>query len=142
MRRVRPPGMSSGAWTRCTRGIGLDLVEILTRLTADEGLSVALIAGRDGLLIEGQAHGSAADLDSLAALATRALPELERLGRAIAGGNLSQVRLRYDGYLLLIELLSPTDVLIVGMQGTGGSERLFDGVARHRLQLQQALSAL
>lgn len=120
----------------------MDLVEILARMTTDEGLAVALIVGRDGLLIEGQSRARGPDLEPLAAMATRALLEMERLGRVVAGGNLSQIRLRFDSYLLLIELLSPSDVLVAGLEGTVGGERLLDAVAHYRFELQRALSSL
>ena len=117
----------------------MDLVDILATLTAEEGLTLALIVGRDGLLVEGRARAGGSDLEQIAAEAIRSLGDLERLGRLLAGGNLSQVRLRYDSYLLVVETLTPTDLLIAGIQGAGGTERLLDAVARYRTQLQQAL---
>lgn len=120
----------------------MDLLESLTTLTTGEGLAVALVVGRDGLLIEGQSRAGDLDLESIAALATRTLPELERLGRLTAAGALIQLRVRFDRYVLLIELLSASDVLVAGVESATGSERLLDAVARHRLQLQQALSNL
>ena len=120
----------------------MDLVEMLASMTSDEGLSLVLIVGRDGLLVEGQARNSSTDLESLGAMATRALIDMERVGRAVAGGNLSQIRLRFDNYQLLIEVLTPSDVLVAGMSSTAHVERLLDTVARYRAQIQEALGRL
>jgi predicted regulator of Ras-like GTPase activity (Roadblock/LC7/MglB family) len=120
----------------------VDLVESLAALTTDEGLAVALVVGRDGLLIEGRSRTGDLDLESIAALATRTLPELDRLSRLIGGGALAQLRVRFDRYALLIELLSASDVLVAGVESAAGSERLLDAVARQRPLLQQALSNL
>ncbi|HWE61329.1 MAG TPA: roadblock/LC7 domain-containing protein [Chloroflexota bacterium] len=120
----------------------VDLVELLARLTTDEGLAVALVVGRDGLLIDGRSRDCGTDLEALAVMATRALPMMERLGQAIAGGTLSQIRLRFEQYLLVIEMLSSSDLLVAGVESTAGSERLLDAIARHRYQLQEALNNL
>jgi predicted regulator of Ras-like GTPase activity (Roadblock/LC7/MglB family) len=120
----------------------MDLVEILAGMTTDEGLSLAVIVGRDGLLVEGQARNSSTDLESLGAMATRALADMERLGRTVAGGNLSQIRLRFDNYQLLIEAITPGDVLVAGLSGTTHVERLLDAVARYRAPLQEVLAGL
>jgi predicted regulator of Ras-like GTPase activity (Roadblock/LC7/MglB family) len=120
----------------------VDLVESLATLMTEEGLAVAFVVGRDGLLIEGQSRTGDMDLEPLAAMATRAVLEMERLGRTIGSGNLSQMRLRFDHYLLLIEVLSASDVLVAGVESASGSERLLDAMARHRYQIQEALNNL
>lgn len=122
--------------------MAVDLVALLGTLTDDEGLAVALVVGRDGLLIEGRSRASGIDLEPLAAMATRALLEMERLGRVIGGGNLSQMRLRFDRYQLLIEVLSPSDVLVLGTENAAGGERLLDAIARYRRPLREALADL
>lgn len=120
----------------------MDLVEILASMTTDEGLSLALIVGRDGLLVEGQARNSSTDLESLGAMASRALGDIERLGRTVAGGNLSQMRLRFDNYQLLIETLTPGDILVAGLPSSSHVERLLDAVARYRAPIQEILGGL
>ena len=119
----------------------MDLGEILAGMIGD-GLSLALLVGRDGLLVEGTAGDTVLDLETLGAMATRAMVEMERMGRTVAGGNLARIRLRFDSYILLIEAITTTDVLVVGAQGVSGAERLLDAVARARAPLQQALSGL
>jgi len=116
----------------------MELRAIFERMISEGGVSVVLIAGRDGMLLEGQGDG--ADLESMAALATRMLQESDRLGRVVGGGAPAQIRVRYEQYLLLVEPLSETDVLVAGVAGSSG-ERLFDAVARYRLSLQETLGS-
>ena len=118
----------------------MDLGAIFERMIGEGGVSVVLIAGRDGMLLEGQSQGDNADMESMAAVATRILQESERLGRVVDGGAPAQIRVRYDSYLLLVEPLSETDVLVAGVEGSGG-ERLFDAVARYRISLQETLGS-
>jgi predicted regulator of Ras-like GTPase activity (Roadblock/LC7/MglB family) len=119
----------------------MDLEDVLGAMIGD-GLSLALVVGRDGLLVEGKARDTVLDLESIGAMATGAMVDMERMGRAVAGGNLAQMRLRFDSYILLIEAITTTDVLVAGAQGANGTERLLDAVARSRTPLQQALSGL
>jgi len=116
----------------------MELRTIFERMIGEGGVSVVLIAGRDGMLLEGQ--GNSADLESMAALAARILQESDRLGRVVDGGAPAQIRVRYEQYLLLVEPLSETDVLVAGVAGSSG-ERLFDAVARYRLSLQETLGS-
>ena len=119
----------------------MDLEDVLAGMIGD-GLSLALLVGRDGLLVEGKARDTVLDRETIGAMATRAMVEMERMGRAVAGGNLAQIRLRFDNYILLIEAITTTDLLVAGVEGASGAERLLDAVARARTPLQQALSGL
>src|SRR5579871_743208 len=105
------------------RGRAMDLEDILAGMVGD-GLSLALVVGRDGLLVEGKAREGVLDLETIGAMATRAMVEMERMGRTVAGGNLAQNRLRFDRYILLIEAITTTDVLVAGAQGASGAEQL------------------
>lgn len=118
----------------------MELRAIFERMIGEGGVSVVLIAGRDGMLLEGLSQGDDADMESMAALAARMLQESDRIGRVVEGGAPAQIRVRYDQYLLLVEPLSETDVLVAGVAGSSG-ERLFDAVARYRLSLQETLGS-
>jgi predicted regulator of Ras-like GTPase activity (Roadblock/LC7/MglB family) len=110
-------------------------------MTAEEGLSFALVVGRDGVLV-GSAATDGVDVDAIGVLASRGLQDLERLGRAVQGGAVKQLRLRCADCLVLIEPLETADVLVVGASGEESKERLLDGLARNRKQIARALSEL
>ena len=120
----------------------MDLAEILTSMTQEHGLSAALIVGRDGLLVEGQSSDSTVDLESLGAIATRTLADLDRIGKEVHGDNLTQIRARFGRYYLVIEPLTESDVLVAGLAGPVDGQRLLDGIAAYRKPVLQALNDL
>lgn len=119
----------------------MDLADILASMVADEGLSVALIVGGDGLLVEGECRGGV-DLPSVAALASRSLNDLHHLGRTLDAGAARRLRLRFDQYELLIETLTDSDVLVAGIASADAGERLLDAAARYRFDLRKLLGEL
>jgi hypothetical protein len=120
----------------------MDLVEILASMITDEGLSVALIVGRDGLLVEGQSRGSGMDLQAVAAMAARSLVDADRMGKALNGGPVNRVRTRFESYLLSVETVTESDLLVAGVSNAADGERLYNAVARYYAQLQQLLGEL
>jgi predicted regulator of Ras-like GTPase activity (Roadblock/LC7/MglB family) len=119
----------------------LDLAALLDAMTSEEGLSFALVVGRDGILV-GSASVDGIDADAIGVLASRGLQDLERLGRAVQGGAVTQIRLRYAGCQMIIGILETSDVLVLGASGAGSAERLLDALARNHKQIAQALSEL
>jgi len=117
----------------------MNLAEILVSMVMDDGLSMALVVGRDGLLLEGQSQGRDVDLETISALATKSVVDLDRLERTLGSGPVSRVRLRFQSYELLLEVLTETDILVAGVPSAMQSERLLDAVARYRDQLKVLL---
>jgi predicted regulator of Ras-like GTPase activity (Roadblock/LC7/MglB family) len=120
----------------------MDLQTILATMITDEGLSVALIVGRDGLLVEGQCRGDSLDLPSIGAMATRSLVGLDRMERVLASGPINRIRLVFESYQLLIEPVSETDILVAGVSSATDVGRLLDAVARYRGDVQRVLGDL
>ncbi len=119
----------------------MDLADILATMVADEGLSVALIVGGDGILVEGECRDGI-DLPSIAALASRSLNDLHHLARTLNAGATRRMRLRFDRYELLIETLTDTDILVAGVSSASAGERLMEATARFRTDLRKMLSEL
>jgi predicted regulator of Ras-like GTPase activity (Roadblock/LC7/MglB family) len=120
----------------------MDLQAILATMIADEGLSLALIVGRDGLLVEGQCRGDSLDLPSIGAMATRSLVGLDRMERVLASGPVNRLRLFFGSYQLLIEPVSESDILVAGVSNATDGGMLLDAVARCRGDLQRVLGDL
>lgn len=117
----------------------MDLTETLASMISEDGLSLALIAGRDGLMVDGQSRGSGFDLPTIAAMAARSMVDLDRMGKSVNGGAFKRLRMHFESYQLLIESVSDMDLLIAGVASASDGERLLDTVARYRNQLQQLL---
>jgi predicted regulator of Ras-like GTPase activity (Roadblock/LC7/MglB family) len=120
----------------------MDLQAILATMIADEGLSLALIVGRDGLLVEGQCRDESLDLPSIGAMATRSLVGLDRMERVLASGPANRLRLFFGSYQLLIEPVSESDILVAGVSSATDGGLLLDAVARYRADLQRVLGDL
>ena len=120
----------------------MDLAEILASMVADDGLSVALVVGGDGLLVEGQCRGASIDLPALAAMASRSLNDLHHLARALDAGATRRMRLRFDHYELLIESLTDTDILVAGVSSAAAGEQLLEATAHYRVDLRKLLGEL
>ena len=120
----------------------MDLVEILASMITDDGLSVALIVGRDGLLVEGQSRGSGMDLQAVGAMAARSLGDADRVGKTLNAGAVNRLRIRFDSYLVSIETVTETDLLVAAVSNPSDGERLFNALARHFTQLQHLLGDL
>jgi predicted regulator of Ras-like GTPase activity (Roadblock/LC7/MglB family) len=119
----------------------MDLAEILASMVADEGLSVALIVGDDGLLVEGRCRDGV-DLPAVAALASRSLSDLHHLTQTLDAGTARRMRLRFERYELFIETLTDTDILVAGVPSAVSGERLLEAVARYRFDLRTLLGEL
>jgi predicted regulator of Ras-like GTPase activity (Roadblock/LC7/MglB family) len=120
----------------------MDLVEILASMITDDGLSVALIVGRDGLLVEGQSRGTGMDLQAVGAMSARALVDADRVGKTLSAGSVNRLRIRFESYLLSVETVTDSDILVAAVSNPADGERLFNALARHFTQIQHLLGAL
>jgi predicted regulator of Ras-like GTPase activity (Roadblock/LC7/MglB family) len=119
----------------------MDLAQILANMVADEGLTVALIVGDDGILVEGQCR-EGIDLPSVAAQASKSLNDLHHLARTLDAGAARRMRVRFDHYELLIEALTDTDILVAGVSSVNAGEQLLEAAARYRFDLRKLLGDL
>ncbi len=119
----------------------MDLAKILANMVTDEGLSVALIVGDDGLLVDGQCRGTV-DLPAIGALASSTMSDLHHLGRTLEAGAAVRLRLRFEHYELLVESLTDTDLLVAGVPSAAEGERLLNASARYRSELRNLLGEL
>jgi predicted regulator of Ras-like GTPase activity (Roadblock/LC7/MglB family) len=120
----------------------VDLVEILASMITDEGLSLALIVGRDGMLVEGQSRGSGMDLDAVGAMAARSLVDADRVGKALNAGSANRLRVRFETFLLSVETISDSDLLVAAVSNPDDGERLYNAVARYVAQLKRILGEM
>src|ERR1035437_7917042 len=120
----------------------MDLAEMLTGMVTEDGLSVALVVGRDGLLVEGQSRNNSLDLQAVGALATRAVADLDHLQSVLHGGAATRLRLRFEHFELLVEPVTDSDILVAGVSSATEGESLLDAAARYRKDLRQLLGGL
>lgn len=107
-----------------------DLVAALRRR---DGVDAVVVLGRDGLLIDGQAEGLAAD--DLAAHVPAIVNAGDELGRAAGRPGLTTAVLEFPETLAIVSALSADALLLVLTRpGSHVGPLLFD-LRRHREQL-------
>ncbi len=88
------------------------LKEQLSNLTAVDGISTAVVVGRDGFVIEGVSNGSL-DVEAVGAVISTGIGSSEVMGRELQVGALGQGMIEYDNGVLVMSYLGRDAVLAV-----------------------------
>lgn len=90
---------------------------ILDALLKVEGVTAAMVVGRDGFAIEAVSTGSV-DTDSVAAIAASSLTAAEAMGEALKLGAMGSILIEYELGPVAVTPAGPDTVLaVVGNQG-------------------------
>ena len=81
----------------------VDLKQTLSRFLSIPGVRLAVLVGRDGLMIEGLARDDKEDMEAVGAMMTTGLNTAEALGQEIARGNVVGVLNEYERGLVSVE---------------------------------------
>lgn len=97
---------------------GAGLRGILDGLLKVDGVTAALVIGRDGFVIE-SAAAHAIDADAVGAIAASSLSAAEAMGEEMKLGALGSILIEYELGPVAVTLAGPDAVLaVVGNQGT------------------------
>lgn len=107
-----------------------DLVAALRRR---EGVEAVVVLGRDGLLIDGQTDGLAAD--DLAAHVPAIVAAGDELGRAASRGGLTTALLEFEEILAIVSALSADALLLVLTRPGAHIGPLLFELRQHREQI-------
>jgi len=88
------------------------LKQILGEFLKTEGVSAAVVVGRDGFVIESAASGKM-DIDALGAMASTGLGTSEAMGKELGKGELRQMLVELDQGPILISPLSPDELIAI-----------------------------
>jgi len=83
----------------------VDLKQTLSRFLSIPGVRLAVLVGRDGLMIEGLTRDGKEDMEAVAAMMTSGLNTAEALGQEIARGNVVGVLHEYEHGLVSVDPL-------------------------------------
>lgn len=89
-----------------------ELKEMLTELTRVEGVSEAVVVGRDGFLIDGAGNGSV-DSEAIGIVISSGIGSSEVMGRELGIGGMSQGMLEFDQGVIMTSLLGTEAILAV-----------------------------
>lgn len=109
----------------------------LSRVTDYEGITLALLVGRDGLMIDGVSKNADQDLENMAAVISSLMTQAERAGEQSQQGACAQLIVEYADGFIAVEPLGD-DIIVVGADKPANLGLLRTAVKRHRDELLAA----
>ena len=94
---------------------------VLNGIASTDGIMAAVVAGRDGLMIQGsQRAGGQEDLDALAAISADVVRNLRTLGSDMGRGALGQIIAEFGDGVVLLQAVGD-DASLAILAGTDGN---------------------
>lgn len=113
---------------------------MLEQFTAIDGVRLALLVGRDGLLIESVTRpGADADAEAVAAMAASGLGSTEALGEEVKLGHPVQLLAEYGEGVVVLEPVANLAALAVVADGVSQLGRIRLVARRQRQDLAEAV---
>ena len=120
-----------------------ELDTALNDMTAIDGVRAAVVAGRDGLMIQGaQRPGSQEDLDALAAIAADVVRNLRTLATDMGRSGLDQIIAEFGDALVLLQPVGDDASLTVLAGPDGNLGRLRFLLRRRAPELAQLIAQM
>jgi len=88
------------------------LKQVLEEFLRIDGVSAAVVVGRDGFVIEGATSGKA-DLDALGAMASTGLGTSEAMGNSLEKGELYQMLIELEKGPVILASLSADEIIAI-----------------------------
>jgi predicted regulator of Ras-like GTPase activity (Roadblock/LC7/MglB family) len=88
------------------------LKNLLGELVKIEGVTTAVVVGRDGFVIDGAAHG-ALDAEAIGAVISTGIGSAEVMGGELKLGAMSQSMFEYKDGIIVMSLAGPEAILAV-----------------------------
>jgi uncharacterized protein len=126
----------------CTEEQMVDLKQTLSRFLAIPGVRLALLVGRDGLMIEGLARDGKdgkEDMEAVGAMMTSSLNSAEALGQEIARGNVVGVLHEYEHGLISVDPLGEYALVVTLFDNAASIGRVRHMVKTSRSEILEAL---
>ncbi len=114
------------------------LKQILGEFLKIDGVSAAVVVGRDGFVIESAASGKM-DIDALGAMASTGLGTSEAMGRELGKGELRQMLVELDQGPIVMSPLSPDELIAIVASNEANVGRIRYELKKNRDRLVAAL---
>jgi predicted regulator of Ras-like GTPase activity (Roadblock/LC7/MglB family) len=89
------------------------LRQTLNELVKVEGVTTAVVVGRDGFVIDGASAQGALDTEAIGAIISTGVGSAEVMGGELRLGEMSQSMFEYAGGIIVMSLASPEAILAV-----------------------------
>ncbi|HZS76915.1 MAG TPA: roadblock/LC7 domain-containing protein [Ktedonobacteraceae bacterium] len=117
----------------------VDLKQTLSRFLTIPGVRLAVLVGRDGLLIEGLARDGKEDLEAVGAIMTTGLNTAEALGQEISRGSVIGVLNEYEHGLVSVDPLGDYALMVTLFDNAASIGRVRHMVKTSRNEILEAL---
>jgi predicted regulator of Ras-like GTPase activity (Roadblock/LC7/MglB family) len=117
----------------------VDLKQTLSRFLAIPGVRLAVLVGRDGLLIEGLSREGKEDMEAVGAYMTTGLSTAEALGQEISRGSVIGALMEYEHGLVSIEPLGDYALVVTLFDNASSIGRVRHMVRTSRNEILEAL---
>ncbi len=114
------------------------LKQILGEFLNVDGVSAAVVVGRDGFVIESATSGKM-DIDALGAMASTGIGTSEAMGRELGKGELTQMLVELDKGPIIISPLSRDELIAIVADSTANLGRIRYEVKKNKERLVAAL---
>lgn len=117
----------------------VDLKQTLSRFLTIPGVRLAVLVGRDGLLIEGMTRDGKEDLEAVGAIMTTGLNTAEALGQEIARGSVVGTLMEYEHGLVSVDPLGDFALVVTLFDSASSIGRVRHMVKASRSEILEAL---
>jgi uncharacterized protein len=117
----------------------VDLKQTLSRFLSIPGVRLAVLVGRDGLMIEGLTRDGKEDMEAVGALMTSGLNTAEALGQEIVRGNVVGVLHEYEHGLVSVDPLGDFALMVTMFDNAASIGRVRHMVKTSRTEILEAL---
>jgi uncharacterized protein len=117
----------------------VDLKQTLSRFMSIPGVRLAVLVGRDGLLIEGLTRDGKEDMEAVGAIMTSGLNTAEALGQEIARGGVIGTLMEYEHGLVSADPLGDFALVITLFDNAASIGRVRHMVKASRNEILEAL---
>jgi predicted regulator of Ras-like GTPase activity (Roadblock/LC7/MglB family) len=114
------------------------LKQILGEFLNLEGVSAAVVIGRDGFVIESAVSGKM-DIDALGAMASTGIGTSEAMGRELGKGQLTQMLVELDKGAIIISPLSKDELIAIVGENVSNLGRIRYELKKNKERLVAAL---
>jgi predicted regulator of Ras-like GTPase activity (Roadblock/LC7/MglB family) len=117
----------------------VDLKQTLSRFLAIPGVRLAVLVGRDGLLIEGLTRDGKEDMEAVGAIMTTGLNTAEALGQEISRGSVVGALMEYEHGLVSVDPLGEFALVVTVFDSASSIGRVRHMVKTSRNEILEAL---
>lgn len=114
------------------------LKQILSEFLKLDGVSAAVVVGRDGFVIESAASGKV-DIEALGAMASTGLGTSEAMGMELGKGQLNQMLVELQEGPIILSPLSPDELIAIVADNHANIGRIRYELKKNRERIVAAL---